>query len=81
MQFLHVYERRDLLKEHHFDKPEKVDYWLNAELVKAVFHKDGICGVRTKRAMYLVDGFCSEMEDLFRADFEFHGTQKGVNHD
>lgn len=65
MQFLHVKERRDLLKENYFDEPREVDYWLNAEYVKAAFHRDGKFYIRTKCALYLVDGFCSDIEELF----------------
>lgn len=71
MQFIHVIERSDLLKENYFDEPREVNFWLNAELIKSVFNSDGKCYIRTKHALYLVDGFCSDASQLFTEEFGF----------
>ena len=71
MTFIHVKERQTFISENHFDEPEEVDAWLNAEMVKVLTKIDGMCYARTKHALYLVDGFCSDASQLFTEEFGF----------
>lgn len=70
MQFLHAKERQDFIDKNCFGEPEQVDLWINAKLVKALTNIDGDMCARTQNALYLIDGFSSDMEELFEAKFK-----------
>lgn len=70
MQFLHARERQDFIDENCFGMPEQVDIWINADLVNALTNIDGDMCARTQNALYLIDGFSSDMEELFKAKFK-----------
>lgn len=71
MQFFHSTERQYIISEGCFDKPSEIDAWINADLIKAVFSIDGKCYVRTEKVLYLVDGFCSDANELLTSQFGF----------
>lgn len=77
MQFLHASQRQNIITENCFDVPEQVDLWINAAIVKALTNIDGDMYARTQNALYLIDGFSSDMEELFRTGFKFPESQKG----
>ena len=77
MQFLHAKERQDFIDENCFGMPEQVNVWINAALIKALTNIDGNMYARTQNALYLIDGFSFDMEELFRAGFKFPESQKG----
>lgn len=77
MQFLHAKERQDFIDENCFGMPGQVDLWINAAIVKALTNIDGDMYARTQNALYLIDGFSSDMEELFRTRFKFPESQKG----
>ena len=77
MTFIHVKEKQTFISENHFDKPQRVDAWLNAEMVKVLTNIDGLCYARTKHALYLIDGVSTDIEELFKAGFKLPEMQKG----
>lgn len=78
MHFLHANEIQSVISEDCSGKPEKVDLWLNADLVMMfISEENGSRYARTQEAWYRVDGYCSDIEELFKAGFKLPEPQKG----
>lgn len=71
MQFLHAKEKQVLISGNNFSEPEQVDLWVNAESIKIASNIDGLMYACTQSALYLIDGFCDDMQSLFDARFKF----------
>ena len=77
MQFVHASSMQRKIGEDCYDVPLQCDMWINAELIRTIEIIEEDCFAYTKDGCYLIDGFCSDMEELFRTGFKFPELQKG----
>ena len=77
MQFVHASSMQMKISVDCYDVPTQCDMWINAERIHTIETIDEECYATTKNACYLIDGFSSDMEELFRAGFKFPESQKG----
>ena len=77
MQLVHASSMQRKISNDCYDVPLQCDMWINAELICTIETVEEDWFAYTKDGCYLIDGFSSDMEELFRAGFKFPESQKG----